>query len=151
VLPVDVNVSISKTDAVNGERLRRAAAPGVSLNNSRACSVKCTLSISIVHKSPWSVAGPSSTKPSSAIHRGLHRAAKFYLGAEMLKYAGELRVGDVWTERTEGSDTRDYRVIAVERGLAPVTITVTGSCVTTGQRRMMDFFTVNRVEVREEP
>ena len=28
---------------------------------------------------------------------------------------------------------------------------VTGECVTTGQRRTMDFFLVNRVEVREEP
>jgi hypothetical protein len=37
----------------------------------------------------------------------------------MLKYAGELRIGDVWRERTEGGDTRDYRVIAVRRGLAP--------------------------------
>jgi hypothetical protein len=69
----------------------------------------------------------------------------------MLKYAGELRVGDVWTERTENGDTRGYRVIAIARGLTPVTVTVTGSCVITGQRRMMDFFTVNRVEVREEP
>jgi hypothetical protein len=69
----------------------------------------------------------------------------------MLKYAGELRVGDIWTERTEGGDTRDYRVIAIARDLAPVTIRITGSCVTTGQRRMMDFFIVNRVEVREEP
>ena len=70
---------------------------------------------------------------------------------EMLKYAGELRVGDVWTERTEGGDTRGYRVIAIARDLAPITIRVTASCVTTGQRRIMDFFTVNRVEVREEP
>jgi hypothetical protein len=71
--------------------------------------------------------------------------------AEMLKYAGELRVGDVWTERTDDGDTHDYRVIAIARDLAPITIRVTGSCLTTGQQRMMDFFTVNRVEVREEP
>jgi hypothetical protein len=69
----------------------------------------------------------------------------------MLKYAGELRVGDVWTERTEGGDRRGYRVIAIGRGLTPITIRVTGLCVTTGQRRMMDFFTVNRVNVRDEP
>jgi hypothetical protein len=68
----------------------------------------------------------------------------------MLKYAGELRVGEVWTERTESGE-RGYRVIAIARGPAPITIRVTGSCVTTGQRRMMEFFTVNRVEVREEP
>ena len=66
----------------------------------------------------------------------------------MLKYAGELRVGDVWTERTEGGDTAAYRVIAIGRGLSPITIRVTGSCVTTGQRRKMDFFIVSRVEVR---
>jgi hypothetical protein len=28
---------------------------------------------------------------------------------------------------------------------------VTGECVTTRRRRTMDFFLVNRVEVREEP
>lgn len=69
----------------------------------------------------------------------------------MLKYAGELRVGDVWTERTEGEDTRGYRVIAIGRGLFPITIRVTGLCVTTGRLRMMDFVTVNRVKVRDEP
>jgi hypothetical protein len=68
----------------------------------------------------------------------------------MLKYAGELRVGDVWTERTESGDTRGYRVIAVARDLAPIIIRVTGSCVTTGRRRLMDFVTVDRVQVREE-
>jgi hypothetical protein len=67
----------------------------------------------------------------------------------MWKYAGELRVGDVWTERTESRGTRSYRVIAIEPGLALTTM-VTGSCVTTGQRRTMDFFLVSRVEVREE-
>jgi hypothetical protein len=69
----------------------------------------------------------------------------------MLKYAGELRVGDVWTKRTESGDARRYRVIAIARDLAPITIRVIGSCVTTGQRRMVDLFPVNRVEVREEP
>ena len=69
----------------------------------------------------------------------------------MWKYAGELRVGDVWTERTGGRGTRSYRVIAIEPGRALITIRVTGSCVTTGQRRTMDFFPVNRVEVRDEP
>jgi hypothetical protein len=68
----------------------------------------------------------------------------------MWKYAGELRVGDVWTERTAGRGTRSYRVIAVAPGLALTTIMVTGSCVTTGRRRTMDFFPVNRVEVRKE-
>jgi hypothetical protein len=69
----------------------------------------------------------------------------------MLKYAGELRVGDVWTERRGSRGTRSYRVIAIARDLTPMIIRVTGSCVTTGQRRMMDLFPVNRVEVREEP
>jgi hypothetical protein len=68
----------------------------------------------------------------------------------MWKYAGELDVGDVWTERTGGRGARSYRVIAIARGLALITIRVTGSCVTTEQRRTMDFFLVNRVEVREE-
>ena len=69
----------------------------------------------------------------------------------MWKYAGELRVGDAWTERTGGHDTRSYRVIAIAPGRPLITIRVTGSCVTTGQRRTMDFFPVNRVEVRDEP
>jgi hypothetical protein len=68
----------------------------------------------------------------------------------MLKYAGELRVGDVLTEPTGGGDRRGYRVIAIARDL-PITIRVTASCVATGQRRMMGFFTVNRVEVCKEP
>ena len=67
----------------------------------------------------------------------------------MWKYAGELRVGDVWTERPQQRAARTYRVIAIEPGLAPTTMKMTGECVTTGQRRTMDFFLVNRVEVRE--
>jgi hypothetical protein len=69
----------------------------------------------------------------------------------MLKYAGELRVGDVWTERPQGRAGRTYRVIAIAPGLAPTTIRVTAARVTTGQRRTMDFFLVNRLEVREQP
>ena len=69
----------------------------------------------------------------------------------MLKYAGELRVGDVWMERPQGRAARTYRVIAVAPGLAPTTIWVTAACVTTGQRRTMKFFLVNQVEVRDEP
>jgi hypothetical protein len=68
----------------------------------------------------------------------------------MRKYAGDLRVGDVWTERPMGGATRSYRVIAVAPGLAPNTMRVTGESVTTGQRRMTDFFLINRVEVHEE-
>jgi hypothetical protein len=71
------------------------------------------------------------------------------MSAEKWKYAGELRVGDVWTERTGDHSPRSYRVITIEPDR--FTITVTGSCVTTGRRRTMDFFLVNRVEVREEP
>jgi len=69
----------------------------------------------------------------------------------MRKYAGELRVGDIWTERPHARTARSYRVIAIAPGLAPITVRVTAKCVTTGQRRTMDFFLVNRVEVREEP
>ena len=68
----------------------------------------------------------------------------------MRKYAGELRVGDIWTERRQDRAARSYRVIAIAPGLAPITMRVTGESVTTGQRRTMDFFLVNRVEVREE-
>jgi hypothetical protein len=70
---------------------------------------------------------------------------------EVRKYAGELRVGDIWTKRTQHRGARSYRVIAVEPGLGPTTIRVTGECVTTGHRRTTDFFLVNRVEVREAP
>jgi len=70
---------------------------------------------------------------------------------DLLKYAGELRVGDLWTERPQRSAARTYRVIAIAPGLAPTIIRVTAACVTTGQRRTMDFFLVNRVEVRDEP
>ena len=69
----------------------------------------------------------------------------------MLKYAGELRVGDVWMERPNGRAARTYRVIAIAPGLAPTTMRVTAECLTTGQRRTMDFFLVNRLEVWEEP
>jgi hypothetical protein len=65
------------------------------------------------------------------------------------KYAGELRVGDVWTERPQDRAAQTYRVMAIEPGLAPTTIRVTAASVTTGQQRTMDFFLVNRVEVRE--
>jgi hypothetical protein len=70
----------------------------------------------------------------------------------MWKYAGELRVGDVWTKRRPRADRAScsYRVIAIEPGLSSTTMRVTGECVTTGQRRMTDFFLVNRVEVHEE-
>jgi hypothetical protein len=69
----------------------------------------------------------------------------------MRKYADELRVGDIWTERPQGRAARSYRVIAIAPGLAPITMRVTGKCVATGQRRTMDFFLVNRIEIREEP
>ena len=69
----------------------------------------------------------------------------------MLKCARELRVGDVWTERPQQRAARTYRVIAIMPGLAPTTVRVTAECVTTGQRRTIDFFLVNRVEVREDP
>ena len=69
----------------------------------------------------------------------------------MRKCAGELRVGDIWTERRKDRAARSYRVIAIAPGLASITVRVTGECVTTGRRRTMDFFLVNQVEVREEP
>ena len=68
-----------------------------------------------------------------------------------MKCAAELRVGDIWTERSRQRPARSYRVIAIAPGLAPITMRVTGESVTTGQRRTVDFFLVNRVEVREEP
>jgi hypothetical protein len=68
----------------------------------------------------------------------------------MWKHAGDLRVGDVWTERPQGRATRSYRVIAIAPGLAPTTMRVTRECVTTGQRRTTDLFLVNRVEVHED-
>ena len=67
----------------------------------------------------------------------------------MWKYAGELRVGDVWTQHSQGRATHSYRIIRIEPGLAPTTVRVTAACVTTGQRCTMDFFRVNRVEVEE--
>jgi hypothetical protein len=73
------------------------------------------------------------------------------LDLDMLKYAGELRVGDIWTERPQGRAARTYRVTTIAPGLAPTTVRVTAACVTTGQRCTMDFFRVNRVEVQEEP
>jgi hypothetical protein len=69
----------------------------------------------------------------------------------MWKYAGELRLGDVWTERSDGSGARKYRVVAVAPGSTATTITVTGLCETTGELRTMDFFLVNRVAVSWEP
>jgi hypothetical protein len=68
----------------------------------------------------------------------------------MWKYAGELRVGDVWTERPQNRAPHSYRVITIEPGLAPTTMRVIATSVTTGQRRTVDFFLANRVEVGEE-
>jgi hypothetical protein len=68
----------------------------------------------------------------------------------MLKYAGELRIGDVWTERTAGRGAHNYRVIGMAPGPGPITVRVTGLCVTTGRRRTMEFVVVNRVQVSEE-
>jgi len=38
---------------------------------------------------------------------------------EVRKYAAELRVGDIWTKRTQHRGARSYRVIAIEPGLGP--------------------------------
>jgi hypothetical protein len=70
---------------------------------------------------------------------------------DLQKYAAELRVGDVLTEHPKGRAARTYRVIAIGPGSARTTMSVTAACVTTGQRREMYFFLVNRVEVRDEP
>ena len=40
-------------------------------------------------------------------------------GRTLRKYAGELRVGDIWTERRKDRVVRSYRVIAIAPGLAP--------------------------------
>jgi hypothetical protein len=69
----------------------------------------------------------------------------------MRKYAEELRVGDVWTQHSQGRAPHSYRVITIAQGLAPTTVRVKAVSVTTGKQRMFDFFLVNRVEVREEP
>jgi hypothetical protein len=68
----------------------------------------------------------------------------------MRKYAGELRVGDVWTERPQNRVATSYRVIGIALGLTSTTMRVTAESVTTGRRRTVSFFPVNRVEVREE-
>jgi hypothetical protein len=70
---------------------------------------------------------------------------------DLLKLAGELRVGDIFTERPQGRAARTYRVIAIAPGLTRSTLRVTAACVTTGQRRTLNFFLVNRVEVRNDP
>ena len=69
----------------------------------------------------------------------------------MPKYAGELRVGDTWTERPQGRAPHSYRVITIEPGLAPITVRVKAVSVITGKPRMFNFFLANRVEVHEEP
>ena len=69
----------------------------------------------------------------------------------MWKYAGELRVGDTWTEYPQNRAAQSYRVMAIAPGLAPTTMRVTAESVITGKQRTVDFFLVNRVEVREEP
>jgi hypothetical protein len=68
----------------------------------------------------------------------------------MWKYAGELRIGDLWTDRTEGGGTRSYRVIAIARGPAMTAMRVTGTCVITGDEQTIDLFPINRVKVRKE-
>ena len=64
----------------------------------------------------------------------------------MWKYAGELRIGDLWTDRTEGRGTRSYRVTDIARGPAMTAMTVTGTCVITGEEHTIDLFPLNRVE-----
>ena len=69
----------------------------------------------------------------------------------MPKYAGELRVGDIWTERPQGRAPHTFRIIRIEPGLAPITVRVKAVSVITGKQRTFDFFLVNRVEVHEGP
>jgi len=66
-----------------------------------------------------------------------------------LKYADELQVGDVWTERNKSGKgpPLSYRVLAVRDGLAATTVCIIAENLTTGQRRASHFFRVNRVEV----
>ena len=70
---------------------------------------------------------------------------------EVRKYVAELRDGDIWSERRRHRAALSYRVVAITPGLARITMRVTGESVTTGQRRTVDFFLVNQVEVHEEP
>jgi hypothetical protein len=69
----------------------------------------------------------------------------------MWRYAGQLRVGDVWTEHPQNRVAHSYRVMAIAPGLAPTTMRVTAASVTTGKQRTLDFFLINRVEVPDEP
>jgi hypothetical protein len=70
----------------------------------------------------------------------------------MWKYAGELCVGDIWTDQTvDDRDAQGYQVTSIAPGPAPTTIRVTGSSLTTGRRDTIDFFLVNRVKVRKKP
>jgi len=46
----------------------------------------------------------------------------------MRKYAGELRVGDVWTERPQNRVAQSYRVIGIAPGLASTTMRVIAEC-----------------------
>ena len=67
----------------------------------------------------------------------------------MWKYAGELGIGDVWTDRPQNREAHSYRVIAIAPGLARITMRVTAASMITGKPRTFDFFLLNRVEVVE--
>jgi hypothetical protein len=65
----------------------------------------------------------------------------------MLKLAGDLVVGDVYTERSQYRLARRYRVIELKPGPVSTIVRVVIENTTTGKRSVTGFFRVNRVEV----
>ena len=65
------------------------------------------------------------------------------------KEAGELRVGDVWINRTQPRN-RVLRVVEIsERAVRTVVVIVGEDVEREGERYACEFFTVNRVELVE--
>ena len=69
----------------------------------------------------------------------------------MLKNAGDLVVGNVYTERPQKQRlARSYRVVELRPGPITTIVRVVAESTTTGKRAVTDFFRVNRVQVEEE-
>ena len=65
----------------------------------------------------------------------------------MLKLAGDLVVGDVYTERSQHRAAHSYRVIELKPGPVSSIVRVVIENISTGELGVTDFFRVNRVEV----
>ena len=65
----------------------------------------------------------------------------------MLKRAGDLVVGDVYTERSQHRAAHSYRVIELRPGPITSSVRVVIENTTTGKRGVTAFFRVNRVKV----